>query len=153
VINLRIDKEILEFYLASDRFALGKKHNRPKRSEKVWRFQHYLRKAEYYGVQSGLISRYLFKYYQYNKNRLGILLGFEIPLYEFGPGLRINHFGNIVINRQAKIGAWCDNHQGVYIGSNNSKSGDTLVPTIGDNVWIGPGVKAFGRLFLETAVY
>ena len=32
-------------------------------------------------------------------------------------GLRINHFGNIVVNPEAKIGDWCDIHQGTNIGT------------------------------------
>lgn len=44
-------------------------------------------------------------------------LGFVIPPNVFGGGLRINHFGNIVVNSEAKIGEWCDIHQGVNIGT------------------------------------
>ena len=32
-------------------------------------------------------------------------------------GLRINHFGNIVVNPEAKIGDWCDIHQGTNRGT------------------------------------
>jgi serine O-acetyltransferase len=79
-------------------------------------------------------------------------LGFDIPINVFGAGLRINHYGNIVINGGAKIGMWCDVHQGVNIGSNNSKSGEPLVPKIGNNVWIGPGAKIFGNIIIEDEV-
>ena len=57
--------------------------------------------------------------------------------------MRINHFGLIVIDENAKIGEWCDIHQGVNIGQNIEKNS---VPMIGDNVWIGPGVKIFGKI-------
>ena len=40
---------------------------------------------------------------------------------------------------------WCDIHQGVNIGQNIEKGS---VPVIGDNVWIGPGVKMFGKIAL-----
>ena len=49
----------------------------------------------------------------------------------------------IVINPNAKIGEWCDIHQGVNIGQNIEPGS---VPVIGDNVWIGPGVKIFGKI-------
>lgn len=45
----------------------------------------------------------------------------------------------------ARIGEWCDIHQGVNIGQNIEKGS---VPVIGDNVWIGPGVKMFGKIAL-----
>ena len=53
----------------------------------------------------------------------------------------------------ARIGEWCDIHQGVNIGQNIEK-GSVLYPykkapvVIGDNVWIGPGVKMFGKITL-----
>lgn len=58
-------------------------------------------------------------------------------------GLRINHFGNIVVNPEAKIGDWCDIHQGTNIGT-----GYDGVPQIGNNVWIGPGAKLYGKIFI-----
>lgn len=48
-----------------------------------------------------------------------------------------------MVNPNAKIGEWCDIHQGVNIGQNIE---DDSVPTIGNNVWIGPGAKIFGRI-------
>lgn len=71
-------------------------------------------------------------------------MGWDIPINTFGPGLKINHFGLIVVNGNARIGAFCDIHQGVNIGQHGSSEYD--VPTIGDNVWIGPGAKIFGRI-------
>ncbi|MBP3314115.1 MAG: serine O-acetyltransferase [Oscillospiraceae bacterium] len=68
-------------------------------------------------------------------------LGFVIPPNVFGAGLRINHYGNIVVNSEARIGDWCDIHQGVNIGA-----GYDGVPTLGNNVWIGPGAKIFGKI-------
>ncbi len=73
---------------------------------------------------------------------LGYLLGFSIPCNVFGPGLRINHYGLLVVNPKSKIGEWCDIHQGVNIG----ESFDCKAPKIGSNVWIGPGTKIFGGI-------
>ncbi len=63
----------------------------------------------------------------------------------FRGGLKINHYGLIVVHPLARIGEWCDIHQGVNIGQNIEKGS---VPVIGDNVWIGPGVKMFGKIAL-----
>ncbi|GGD77803.1 serine O-acetyltransferase [Caballeronia grimmiae] len=52
-----------------------------------------------------------------------------------GPGLFIGHFGNIVVNETAVIGANCNLSQCVTIGSNHGQAA-----TIGDNVYIGPHV-------------
>lgn len=51
----------------------------------------------------------------------------------------------IVVNGNARIGAFCDIHQGVNIG-NHGNSDD--VPEIGNNVWIGPGAKLFGKIHI-----
>lgn len=46
------------------------------------------------------------------------------------------------------LGAFCDIHQGVNIGQHGADQHD--VPTIGDNVWIGPGAKIFGRITIAS---
>ena len=146
-------KDDLQFYLAADKFALDKKYSKPKINDDVWKFQILLRKVEYYKNKNpSLLSIILLRAYQVRKHRLGIKLGFDIPPNVFGPGLRINHFGNIVVNGSAKVGMWCDIHQGVNIGSNNSAEGSILVPTIGSNVWIGPGAKIFGEIEIGNEV-
>lgn len=111
--------------------------------DEIWKFQIILRKHEYYqNCSKNILMRY---YYGYKHKKYGFKLGFSIPCNVFGAGLRINHFGNIVVNSEAEIGEWCDIHQGVNIGQNIEKNS---VPKIGDNVWIGPGVKIFGDIVL-----
>ena len=146
-------KKDLQFYLDADKFALGKKKNRPAINDEIWKFQILLRKVEYYkNIKPSFFSKLLLSIYQLRKHRLGISLGFDIPANVFGPGLKINHFGNIVVNGNASVGMWCDIHQGVNIGSNNSRDGGILVPKIGDNVWIGPGAKIFGDIEIGDEV-
>jgi serine O-acetyltransferase len=144
------NKSDLKFYLAADKHSLGIKYMRPKVYDHIWVYQIYLRKSEYYrNTKKNILTIFMSKYYKYRKYKLGLLLGFDIGDNVFGPGLRINHFGNIVISSNAKIGMWCDIHQGVNIGVNNSKiKNDNLVPIIGHNVWIGPGVKAFAKIYI-----
>ncbi len=57
-------------------------------------------------------------------------------------GVRINHYGNIVVNSDARIGEWYDIHQEVNIGTGM----DGGVPFLESNVWIGPGTKIYGRI-------
>lgn len=67
----------------------------------------------------------------------------------FGYGLRINHYGLLVVNAGARIGNFCDIHQGVNIGQNILPGS---VPKLGDNVWIGPGVKIFGKIEIASRI-
>ncbi len=140
-------KNELKFYLAADKFALGIDHSRPGSRDDVWKFQILLRKVEYYrNVSKNILNRLLQIYYSSRKYKLGIKLGLDIPPGVFGAGLRINHSGNIVVNGEARVGMWCDIHQGVNIGTNASEAAGQLVPKLGNNVWIGPGAKIFGEI-------
>jgi len=65
------------------------------------------------------------------------------PTVEIGPGLRIWHFGCIVLHPQTIIGVNCDIRHGVTIG-NRQKYDD--VPKIGNNVNIGAGAKVLGNI-------
>lgn len=69
---------------------------------------------------------------------LGLLCGFSIGLNCFGKGLSISHIGTIVVNHNARIGENCRLHVCVNIGTGS--------PVIGDNVYIGPGAKLFGKI-------
>ncbi|MBO7467834.1 MAG: hypothetical protein J6T94_09165 [Bacteroidaceae bacterium] len=82
-------------------------------------------------------------------------LGFSISANCFGPGLRINHFGLLIVNSQCHIGKWCDIHQGVNLGDNGEVVGGkyiSAVPTIGDFCFIGPGAKIFGKITVGNEV-
>lgn len=50
-----------------------------------------------------------------------------------------------MINENARIGENCNIQQGVNIGQNY---GNSNVPTIGNNVYIGPGAKIFGKIYI-----
>lgn len=79
--------------------------------------------------------------------RISLKLGYSIPINVFGPGLSLPHRGNIIINPQTKIGANCRIHVGVNIGAHKEKA-----PTIGDNVYIGPGAIVFGNITIGNNV-
>lgn len=147
-----LTKQDLTYYLAEDKRALGKSGSRRPNllGDDVWKFEIVLRKHEFYNnSNSSLIGKIMRKFYSYRHSRLGVKLGFSIPVNVFGPGLRINHYGMIVINGNARIGANCDIHQMVNIGQNLEAES---VPTIGDNTWIGPGVKIFGGIEIADGI-
>lgn len=81
-----------------------------------------------------IFAHYMYKY--------GIALPYETQV---GSGLQIGHFGGIVVNEQCTIGKNCNLSHGVTIGRANRgrKAG---VPTIGDNVFIGPGARILGKI-------
>jgi serine O-acetyltransferase len=71
-----------------------------------------------------------------------ILWGIEIARRaRIGPGLCIGHFGGITVSGDAVIGANCGLSQNTTIG----QEGDGT-PVIGDDVYIGPGARMFGKI-------
>jgi serine O-acetyltransferase len=57
------------------------------------------------------------------------------------------HRGTIVVNDKARIGDNCRIHVCVNIGEANGGA-----PTIGNNVYIGPGAKIFGPITIADGV-
>lgn len=125
-------------YLRADRIAAGAPH----RLNVVWRYQQALRWLEY--LTNTNANRVLVLAARLHHRRLGRMLGFTIPPNVFGPGLSIAHYGTIVVNPAARVGANCRIHVDVNIGT---AAGETLAaPSIGDNCYIGPGAKLFGPI-------
>lgn len=74
----------------------------------IYRFLVHLRKAEYHTSHSShLFHKFLMALHLYLKNRLGIVLGFQIPPGCFDKGLKIYHLGSVIVNSQARIGSNC----------------------------------------------
>lgn len=70
------------------------------------------------------------------------LTGISIPKSsEVGPGLRIHHFGNIVVHAQVRIGANCTLRHGVTIGS---RYDGAAVPVLGNGVDVGAYAQILG---------
>lgn len=140
------NKTILQLYLDADKFALGINRKCPiPFVDSIWIYQRTLRFYEYH---KNVGNKIRICYYAFLLQRRGLRLGFSISGNCFGPGLRINHHGLLIVNAKARIGKWCDIHQGVNIGENGYISEDgrfvSEVPTIGDFCFIGPGAKLFG---------
>lgn len=81
---------------------------------------------------------------------LSIFMGISIPRgAQIGEGLRIYHFGGIVINPRAIIGKNLSIHQEVTIGVKNSYFDQAI---IGDNCTIGAGAKILGNIKIGNNV-
>jgi serine O-acetyltransferase len=141
----------LREYLAADLHA-----NSP---HQCWRFWHryqnpvlawmrQLRRLEY---RTNTKRGYLWKIYlvwaRYRFRCASIRLGFSIPPNVFGPGLAIVHWGTIVVNEDARVGASCRVHPGVCLGKKNGKA-----PVVGDDCYLGPGAKLVGGVVLGDRV-
>jgi serine O-acetyltransferase len=148
-------KEALRFYFEADRIA----HSIGKRSiarrikdalgltSHIWRYQRLLRKAEYFhNCKTSFIFKMYNKYLSFRLHQFGLRLGFEIPINVFGPGLQMIHYGTIIVSSNAHVGANCNLHNLVHIAQKNGR--DDAAPTIGDNVFIGPGARIFGGIVI-----
>ncbi|MBR5177116.1 MAG: serine acetyltransferase [Bacteroidales bacterium] len=107
------------------------------------RYLRILRKAEYYTNNNNVLQYW----YQYRLLRLGLRLGYSIPINVFGPGLSLPHYGTIIVHINSKIGSNCRLHACVNIGAKGGKA-----PTLGDNVYIGPSAVVFGDIHIADNI-
>lgn len=109
-----------------------------------------------------IIIRYRAAQYFLNKNRLlSKIYNFRLirccnkniitidPELQIGAGLKFPHGGPFVLNPGAIIGKNCTIHPNVLIGGNRPKG----APIIGDNCYIGNGVKIIGNIVIGDWVY
>ena len=138
------------FYIEADRIALNINKKKPSFiGDEIWKFERLLRKVEYYyNCKNHTPWNFYLSYLRVKLHYYRIFLGFCIGLNTFGPGLSIAHFGTIIVNPRVRIGENCRIHTCVNIGTGNSDK----VPTIGNNVYIGPGVKIFGDISIADDI-
>ncbi len=75
-----------------------------------------------------------------------IMTGISIPAEcVIQKGLRIHHFGGIILHPSTRIGKNCTLHQGVTIGDRGGSGG---AAAIGDSVIIGAGAKIIGGIHI-----
>lgn len=144
-------KEEYQFYLEADTIALGIKEKKPGLLPTVWKFQRLLRKIEYYkNCKNSFIWKPYLIFLSTQFHIMGIFFGFTVPPNVFGPGLAICHMGTIIINHTARVGANCRLHAMVSIGT---QAGTTdRAPSIGNNIYIGPGAKIFGPIYIADGI-
>jgi serine O-acetyltransferase len=139
------NKRELQEYLEADRAALRIRRKRPPLfGREIWKFEISLRHYEYWiNTDRGIIGRLGSAYWKFWNHRYSMKLGFYVPPNVCGKGLNIHHWGCLVINPNVRIGENCNIQQCVNIGQNYTAD---QVPTIGNNVYIGPGAKLFGKI-------
>lgn len=107
-----------------------------------------LRKAEYYeNIRGNIFSSMMSGYLKLRVKRIGMYMGLTIPVNTCDKGLFLVHWGSVIISGNAKVGKNCRIHSCVNIG----QFGDGA-PSIGNNVYIGPGAKIFGNISIGNNV-
>lgn len=110
-----------------------------------FRYSFYLRLCAFLAKQP-LLRHGVRQIFLFKLNRIGVRFGISIPYTtSIGPGLYIGHHGGIVVNDEAIIGRNCNLSHDVTIGQSN-RGPRRGCPLIGDNVYIAPGSRLFGRI-------
>jgi len=112
----------------------------------VFRFGHWLLR------QPKPLRLFLEPVYLVLNGLIQIAWGIELPRSaHIGRGLYIGHFGGITISPGAIIGERCSLSHNVTIGISGQaeKAG---VPIIGDDVYIAPGARLFGKISIGNNV-
>ena len=75
-----------------------------------------------------------------------ITTGISIPAQAtIGKGLRIHHFGGIIVHSAAAIGEYCTVYHGVTLGDRGGWGG---APRVGNRALIGAGAKLIGEVVI-----
>lgn len=107
-----------------------------------------LRSEEYYSfIKPNKLLKY---FYQRKRNILGSRLGFFIHPKNFQSGLKIYHYGSVIIHPDARIGKNCTLHGNCCIGSKGTYP--DFAPQIGDHVDIGQGAQILGDVKIANGV-
>lgn len=159
-------KRDLKYYLESDmkaRYGLDYKV-KPSLKKKVkavlipqpWYFQVLLRRAEYYTNCGSQLSRKVMgNFMKFRAYRYGVKCGYTVPINVFGPGLVLGHTGTIVVNGNVKVGSNARLQAGINIGAFskfNENWQENAAPVLGDNIYIGPGAKIWGPIYIGNNV-
>lgn len=133
------------YYLETDRLGMHIKRKKPRLLvDEVWKFTRLLRKIEYLtNCKKGIISEIFLQCYRFQLHKLGLKIGFSIPINVFGAGLILFHWGTIVVSANAKVGNNCQ----LYCCTNIADGVE-----IGDNVFIAPGVKILNNVKIADGV-
>jgi serine O-acetyltransferase len=93
-----------------------------------------------HGLGRRLLDRVYWAAFRLTETATGVSITKSVDV---GPGLRIWHFGNIFVHKDAKIGRNCTLRHGVTIG-NRTIGGPA--PIIGDNVEFGAYAQVLGGI-------
>ena len=147
-------KKQLDFFIAADRMInrgnfhllLSEHIKHIFMPDNIMNYLIAMRKTSFYNYKKGkgINSKLKYLYYHRRYCRLGEKLGFSIGYNVFGYGLRIPHYGTIVVGGSNRIGNYAVLHTSICI-SNNGKD-------IGDGLYCSTGAKITSPLTLGNNI-
>lgn len=112
------------------------------------RYFYHLRMVEWYELTPpDLWNKVMVGWHKYRMRKYGRMMGIQIPPHTVDFGIKLYHWGWMIVNSEAKVGKNLTIYPGVTVGA--EKGG---VPTIGDNVFLGLGSKIFGGITIGNNV-
>ena len=111
---------------------------------KTMRYYEFCKNSSFFVVRGGLKL-----YYAYRLNRYSYKTGFQIAPGSIGKGLKIWHWGPIIVHSDARIGKNCTLQPNIVIGKRKVNG---RLPIIGDNVYICSGAKVLGDIRIGNDV-
>ena len=112
------------------------------REQSIWAIRIYRFGRRVEVMRPGLRRRLLTKIYWLRFRIIETITGITLPKEaRIGPGLRIHHFGNIIVHPGAQIGANCTLRHGVTIGN---RVADGPLPVLEDDVELGAYAQILG---------
>lgn len=132
---MTVKEKILEWLIRPEQFYIRK-------------YLRFLRNEEKYTFDKP--CKLMAFWYKARKNRLGAKLGFIISAGCFGEGLKLEHYGSVIVNPKSRIGKNCIIHGNCCIGSTGGYPDDS--PVIGDNVDIGQNAQILGGITIADNV-
>lgn len=115
-------------------------------------FHFYLRLYEYlYNDNHAIMRRGRLIWAKRNYSRLSVKCSMSIPINCFDVGLRLPHYGGIIVNGHVKVGRNCSIRPFTVIG-NKGDGKNEEVPQIGDDVTIGCNCSIIGNVRIGNKV-
>lgn len=112
------------------------------------RYLYHLRMVEWHEITPPTIwHRVMAGWHKHRMRHYGRKTGLQLPPHVMGFGVKICHWGWMIVNSKAKIGSNLTIYPGVTVGV--AKGG---VPTIGDHVFLGLGSKILGGITIGSNV-
>jgi serine O-acetyltransferase len=117
----------------------------------LFKYNFWMRTCTY--TKSNKSLRYsIYPFARFMLDRLAYKFGISIPPgTSIASGFCIGHFGGIVVNKRSVIGKNCNISHGVTLGKAN-RGRNRGYPTLGDNVYLGPGAKIIGAVRIGNNV-
>jgi serine O-acetyltransferase len=112
------------------------------REQSIWAIRIYRFGRRVDAMRPGLLRRILTKIYWLRFRITETITGITLPKEaQIGPGLRIHHFGNIIVHPGSRIGSNCTLRHGVTIGN---RVPDGPLPVLEDDVDLGAYAQILG---------